>query len=317
MTTIIIVHSIEERLAAALKQAAPSCQFYYGKDPENWLGHLGDAEIVVGWNKQVQERVLQPGTKLRWLQSWSAGVDKLPVRELADKGITVTTASGVHPYPIAEHAFGMMLSLTRKLHLSMQNQLQRSWKHTGMLGELHGKTIGILGLGAIGEEIAHIARAFRMRVLGVRRSGAASPAADETYNVDQLNEVLGRSDYIVNCLPGTSGTTGLIGREQLQAIKPGAYFINVGRGTTVDTDALMEALQDGRLAGAGLDVVAPEPLPEEHPLWTMPNVIITPHNSGTTEYYHERVIDIFKRNLLAYLDRGAPDMNVYDPAKGY
>ena len=313
MRKIAAVHSLEPQHLLNIQEAAPGWMIVEGNDPLTQKEHLAEAEIIIGWNKAVKELVLSNPSHVKWIQNMGAGVDHVPLAHLQAHGITLTNASGVHPYPISETIFAMLLSFTRHLHLSIRNQLTtQDWAHKVQMGEAHNRTIGILGVGAIGLETARVAKAFNMIVLGVRRSGKPAEWIDEMYKVDRLQEVLERSDYIVNCLPATKETEHIIGREQFAAMKPTAFYINIGRGKTTDTAALVEALVQQRIAGAGLDVFEQEPLPAEHPLWGMDNVILTPHTAGNTTEYDDRAVDIFVENLKAYIQNGKPAVNVVD-----
>jgi phosphoglycerate dehydrogenase-like enzyme len=301
MSKIVCLHSLTPSQEDLIRGIASGWELVHGKDKDVWLEHLKDAEIVVGWNSAAAEQILKPDAKLRWLQNWGAGVDKLPLDKLAAKGVILTTASGVHANPISETIFAMILSLARKVHISVRNQMTRSWRSAGELTEIHSQTIAIIGVGAIGEETAKLAKAFGMTVLGVRRSGKPSPYVDRMYDNSGLDETLQASDFVVVTLPETNETRHMFGRPQFQLMKPTSFFINIGRGGTTDTEALIEALQNGIIGGAGLDVFEQEPLPESSPLWELENVIITPHNSGSTPHYNERVISIFAQNLKEYI----------------
>ncbi|WP_274651958.1 D-2-hydroxyacid dehydrogenase [Paenibacillus humicola] len=317
MGKIVIVPELEARHLARIRDAAPGWELIAGKSAPGFMEHAKEAEIIGGWNRDVREAVLRPGTALKWVQNWSAGVDSLPLDRFKELGIALTSASGVHPYPISETIFAMILGFARQIHVAVRHQTVRRWGQYGAMAEIHGRTIGILGAGAIGVETAKVAKAFGMRVIGVRRSGEPAEWIDEMYGMDGLNELLGRSDYIVNCLPHTPETFHLIGEEQFAAMKDGAFYVNIGRGKTTDSDALLAALRSGKLAGAGLDVFEQEPLPAEHPFWAMENIILTPHNAGSTTAYSDRVIDIFADNLKAYLQHGAPAVNVVQIDIGY
>jgi phosphoglycerate dehydrogenase-like enzyme len=236
---------------------------------------------------------------------------------MAEFGIILTNASGVHPNPISETVLAMMLGLTRKIHLSVRNQLLHKWESVGELGEIHGKTIGIIGAGAIGMEIAKLSKVFGMKVIGVKKTLSESVYVDHMVTLEQLDEVLTESDFVVVTLPLTHETNHVMGRDQFAKMKPSAYYFNIGRGGTTDTEALIEALQSGTIAGAGLDVFEIEPLPEDNPLWDMDNVILTPHNSGSTEYYHERAMHIFLRNLMDYMEGREPQLNRVDYNEQY
>lgn len=316
MRSIVCVHELSAHYQEQIRRIAPDYSLVCGRERDAWLSLLADAEIIVGWNADAMRVVTEAGTKLRWVQNWGAGVDRLPFDAFARKGIVLTNTSGVHAYPIAETIFAMMLALTRQLHTSVKHQLRREWK-PAPAGEIHGKTIGIVGVGAIGEETAKIARAFGMEVLGVRSSGQPSPYVDRMYGSDGLDEVLRASDYIVVTVPLTERTAHMIGERQFATMKRGAYYFNVGRGGTTDEAALVRALRTGDIAGAGLDVFEREPLPADSPLWDMDNVIVSPHHSGATVHYEERAVAVFLRNLADYVAGKEPSLNRVDLARQY
>ncbi|MFE5323020.1 D-2-hydroxyacid dehydrogenase [Paenibacillus sp. NPDC056579] len=317
MSKIVCVHALTDEQVERIRQTAPGWELVHGKEKELWIGHLKDAEIVVDWKDVCKTECLQPDSKLRWVQNWGAGVDRMPLGELAERGIWLTNASGVHAFPISETILAMMLGFTRKLHLSIRHQLKSEWKGTGTLGEIHGKTMGIIGVGAIGEETARLGKAFGMQVLGVRRSGRPSEFVDRMYDNDGLDAVLEQSDYVVVTVPATDESRHMFGRRQFERMKPTAMYINIGRGATTDTEALIDALQNGTIAGAGLDVYEQEPLPDSSPLWQMDNVIMTPHNSGSTDQYNERAFEIFLHNLQEYVQGKAPSRNRVDYERQY
>lgn len=314
---MIITQDIEERQIKLVKDIIPEWELIIGKNPDNWKDHLKEAEIIAGWKKEVAE-IIEENTSLRWLQAWSAGVNSLPLNTLESKKIYLTGASGVHAFPISETIFALMLGLTRKIHTYVKNQQAKTWHHSGLKLEMHNKTLGIIGVGAIGQETAKIAKAFGMKVLGIRHSGRPAPNVDEMYKPDQLNSILPNCDYVAVTLPLTEETYQMFGAEQFNLMKESAFFINIGRGEIVVERELIEALKENKIAGAGLDVFEKEPLAPESPLWEMDNVIITPHTSGSTENYNNRVIeDIFIPNLKEYLSGKAPAINLVDYQKGY
>ncbi|WP_442598372.1 D-2-hydroxyacid dehydrogenase [Neobacillus sp. D3-1R] len=315
---LVITQNLEERLVHSLKSVAEGWELIIGKEPEVWQEHLRDAEIIAGWKKEIAAFGFGADSKLKWLQAWSAGVNNLPLAELESKGIHLTSANGVHAFPISETIFALMLALTRKIHTYVKNQQSKTWHHSGLKLELHGKTVGIIGVGAIGKETAKIAKAFGMKVLGIRHSGAAEEFVDEMYTTEKLNEVLPQCDYVVITLPLTKETHHLFGAEQFNLMKPSSFFINIGRGEIAVEEELIKALTEGKIAGAGLDVFEKEPLSEDHPLWDLENVIITPHTAGSTENYNQRVIeDIFIPNFKKYNEGQIPSINLVDYRKGY
>jgi phosphoglycerate dehydrogenase-like enzyme len=314
---LVIVHDIDQNHMNQIKDLIPDWTLIVGKNRNVWIEHINDAEIIVGWKKDLDE-YLAPHSKLKWLQTWSAGVDRLPLEKFESRNITVTSANGVHTYPISETIFALMLGLTRKIHTYVKNQQAKTWHHSGIKLEMHEKTIGIIGVGAIGKEVAKISKAFGMKVLGVRHSGKSESFVDEMYTTSQLNLVLPNCDYIVVTLPLTKETTGLISLKEFSQMKSSAYLINIGRGEIIAEQDLIHALREGIIAGAGLDVFEKEPLNINSPLWEMDNVIITPHTSGSTEHYSKRVIEnIFIPNLKTYIDGNKPTINLVDFSKGY
>lgn len=315
---LLIAQNIKDHHISQVKELIPDWELVVGGDEEVWREHVRDAEIIAGWNKKMEEVCLNEDSQLKWVQSWSAGVNSFPLEKLADRNVFLTSANGVHAYPISETIFAMMLGLTRKIHAYVRNQQMKNWHHASMNLEMHEKTIGIIGVGAIGKETAKIAKAFGMKVLGVRHSGKPEEFVDEMYQPSQINEILPNCDYVVITLPLTNETHHLFGSEQFALMKPTAFLINIGRGEIIVEEELIEALRTGAIAGAGLDVFAKEPLPADSPLWEMENVIITPHTSGSTRHYNERVVEnIFIPNLKNYLSGKTPSINLVDYSKGY
>ncbi|MBO8156368.1 MAG: D-2-hydroxyacid dehydrogenase [Bacillaceae bacterium] len=318
MKKLVITKNVTEKHVQSIKDAAPNWEIVYGKEPEQWLSHLKDAEIIAGWPKQDIRTFIDENQNLKWIQNWAAGINALPLESIKNKNIWVTNASGVHAYPISETIIGLMLAWTRKIHTYIRNQLQKKWHHEHMRLEIHTKTIGIIGVGAIGQETAKIAKAFGMHVLGLRRTGKPFEHVDEMFTPDRLHEMLEKCDYVVMTAPLTKETEYMLKEEHFQVMKSSAFFINISRGRTVDEKALIHALQSGEIAGAGLDVFDNEPLPEDHPLWEMENVIITPHTAGSTEHYNDRMVyDIFLPNLKAYIKGKQPPINLVDVERGY
>jgi phosphoglycerate dehydrogenase-like enzyme len=315
---LIISQNINDLLLDKVKTIIPDWTIIAGRAPSIWEAHVADAEIIVGWKKEMKETIVNQEVSLKWLQSWSAGVNSFPLESLKSKNVPVTTANGVHSYPISETIFALMLGLTRKINTYVRQQQNKTWHHAFMNQEIHGKTLGIIGVGHIGRETAKIAKAFNMTVLGVRNSTQEDEYVDKMYTPSELHTLLPQCDYVIVTLPLTEKTKGLFGKKEFQLMKPSAFFINIGRGAIVVEDELIEALEEKQIAGAGLDVFEIEPLPQQSSLWEMENVIITPHTSGNTEYYNNRVIeDIFIPNLQNYLYGQAPNINLLDFDKGY
>ncbi|MFD2830773.1 D-2-hydroxyacid dehydrogenase [Corticicoccus populi] len=316
MERILAVHmDLEEEYVKEIEEAAEGWSVHTGKDLSEDI--LKEAEILFHWKKD-KEALYFKNDCLKWVQTFSAGVDSLDLKQISEKKITLTSASGVHRYPISETIFAFMLGFTREFHTYQKAQQKKEWSRTRPGGEIHEKTIAILGVGEIGRETAKIAKAFNMTVLGVRNSGKAVDNVDEMYTPDQLTEILRRSDFVISALPLTKETHHLIGKAQFAEMKDSAFIVNIGRGPVVDEAALIEALKNKQIAGAGLDVFESEPLSEESALWDMDNVIITPHTAGSTDHYNGRVVrDIFIPNLKEYLRGAQPSINRYNHERGY
>ena len=259
--------------------------------------------------------------RLRWVHFISAGVDHVMTPELVRSPIRVTDSGGITSAGMAEYVLGVMLLFAKRLWTYEQQKRRREWRKEDVIPvELHGHTVGILGVGAIGQEVARLAKAFGMRVLGVRRGATARETGvgdvDEMLPSSALHDMLGRSDYVVIALPATKDTERLFGERELRAMKPSAYLVNVGRGSVVDEPALVRALKENWIAGAGLDVFSHEPLPPESELWGLPNVYMTPHVSGNLMGVESPIIALFGENLRRYL-AGEPLKNLVNKEAGY
>ncbi|TLS35970.1 D-2-hydroxyacid dehydrogenase [Pseudalkalibacillus caeni] len=315
---MVITHNLDEKYVNRINELVPDWDVIVGKDRDTWENHLQDAEVVAGWKKGIGDQLFGDNAKLRWLQTWSAGVNSIPLEKFEQNDVYVTSANGVHSYPISETIFALMLGLTRKIDTYVRNQAAKTWHHSNLKLEIHGKTLGLIGVGAIGRETAKIAKAFDMTVLGVRNSGNPAENVDEMFTPEELHSILPRCDYVVVTVPLTEKTQHLFGAGEFNLMKESSFFINIGRGRIVVEEDLIAALKDNKIAGAGLDVFEQEPLPEESPLWKMEKVIITPHTAGSTEHYNKRVIeDIFIPNLKNYLKGEEPSVNLVDFSKGY
>ncbi len=288
----------------------------------NLAAALDEAEVLFT-SPVIPADISDRAPKLRWIQLTSAGVDRMLDSQLAQSGVTITTASGVHSVPIGEYVMGVMLAFAKGLPGAMRAQGERTWRPY-LAEELHGKTVGIVGLGAIGGYIAKLAKADGMRVLAVRRSVERRSAGgeaglsdvDELLPPSDLPYLLSEADYVVVAVPLTPQTNGLIGERELRAMKPTARIINIARGPVIEEASLVRALKEGWIAGAALDVFETEPLPPDSELWAMENVILTPHISGGTPVYMERAVALFCDNLRRYLE-GEPLRNAVEMERGY
>lgn len=315
----IAVFNLDCRFVRQVREAAgDSWEVSHARSVEDVKGHLPDTRIMYG--HRVEDDMLPRAGKLSWIQATGAGVEWALTPAFVESPIILTNASGIHGVQMSEHALGMMIALARRFPLYMRSQLEKQWDKSlgsGDIDELFEKTLGIIGLGSIGEALAVRAKAFGMHVIGVKRSPLGyDGAADEVVAPGALESVMRESDYVVNLLPLTPGTKKTVSADLIAAMKPTGYFLNLGRGGTVDERALTEALESGAIAGAGLDVFAEEPLPKGSKLWNLENVIITPHVSGLSPRYWERATDLFCENIRRY-KAGDELLNVVDKKLGY
>jgi phosphoglycerate dehydrogenase-like enzyme len=270
---------------------------------------IADADAMYG---NITPEMLSHAGKLRWLQTPMAGLENYMFPALAESDLLVTNMSKIYSDMIADHALGFILMFARGLHLYVRRQVEHKWERGTPVCHLADCTLGILGLGGIGTELARRGKACALRVIAVdARSGDKPDFVDELWPQDRLPDLLSQSDFVVSCVPQTPETVGLIGMDQLRMMKSSAYLINISRGVVVKLDALVEALQSGEIAGAALDVYEQEPLPADHPLWGMDNVIMTPHVAAQNPRVAQRRIDTLTHNLRRYLE-GASLANVVD-----
>ena len=299
---------------------------------EDVTPHVRDAEVIL--SSQLPFDPAQ-APHLAWVQAVSAGINQLLEHPLWQRGIRLTTASGIHAVPIAEHVLAMMLAWARRLPVAWRCQAAREWGMSCVdsfhISELRGATLGIVGYGSIGRHLARLASQLGLRILAVKRTpireevggwgepGVGDPAGEipeRIYGPGDWYEMLPQCDFVVTSVPLTPATRHLIGSRELAAMKRSAFLINIARGEVVDEEALIRALREGTIAGAGLDVFANEPLPADSPLYGMDNVILTPHVAGHSARYYDRLALLFAENLARYAD-GRPLLNLVDRERGY
>jgi D-2-hydroxyacid dehydrogenase (NADP+) len=277
---------------------------------------LAEAEVIFA--RVLPVNVIKRAPQLKWIQMSYAGMETvLKDKDLVDSPVTLTNSSGVQAEAISEFVLAMMLGFDKRLLQLIEQKNQKTWKSILMVG-LAGQTAGILGLGNIGKEVARRAKAMGMHVIAYDRPRKSMRAryVDNLVAGDDISLVFQQSDFVVNCLPLAPRTTGIIGSNEFRLMKPTAVFVNVSRGQVVQEHALIQALREKWIAGAGLDVVAQEPLPPDSPLWEMPNVIISPHCCGRLDDNDDRVVDFFALNLKRYLN-GKKLLNIVDKKAGF
>jgi D-2-hydroxyacid dehydrogenase (NADP+) len=299
--TICFAHAAY-RLAERFAARDTGIRHYEVRSLDALQSRLGEAQVLVV-SGLWRNTLIAAAPQLAFIQSISAGVDQYDRSMLKEAGIRLASAQGANERAVAEHAMALMLALARKLPMARDNQAQRRWR--GLISEfaqredeLGGKTLVIVGMGRIGSRLATLARAFDMQVIGVKRDATrGGEAADVVVTTDRLREVLPQADYVVLTCPLTDETRNLFDGRAFAALRPAARLVNVARGAVVDQTALVQALEQGRLAGAAVDCVLEEPLAQSSPLWTVQNLLITPHSAGETRRYEDNVIDLLLDNL--------------------
>jgi len=309
---------LEEADRARIRHAAPEYEIIEEHEADALLPMVDDVEIAVGW---YPRDLLAHSPRLAWYQQWGAGCDWLRRHpDAVEAHFVLTNVRGVHAVPVSEHVFGCLLAFCRGLPQAVRDQRDGHWRdqsNQGELIELHGRCMLVVGLGAIGQRIARIAKALEMEVIGVRRHpDRVVPDVDALHPPSALMELLPSADVVVVVAPLTERTHHLFDDAVFAQMKPTAYFVNVGRGGLVDTMALYRALRDRRIAAAAVDVVEQEPLPADSPLWALDRLLITSHYAGLSPRYNERALGIFLDNLERYR-AGLPLRNVVDKQRGY
>ncbi len=313
---ILVTIPVNDKHKAALQAAAPEAAFIYMPAPEVTEEILAQMTVVIG---NVDPGKLHGYENIKWLQLNSAGTDGYTDAGVLAPGTALTNSTGAYGLNISEHMLAQLFMMIKHLEKYYDAQKEKQWSDFGTVRSIYGATTLVVGLGDIGGEFARKMHALGSRVIGIRRNVGEKPEyLDALYSLDQLDELLPQADYVACSLPGTNATYHLFDAERLAKMKEGAILINVGRGSAVDSYALCDALHSGHVGGACLDVVEPEPLPQDHPLWDAPNLLLTPHVSG---FYHlpetlERVVRIAVNNLTAFV-QGQPLRNQVDFATGY
>jgi phosphoglycerate dehydrogenase-like enzyme len=308
-----------EKHLEALRAEFPSVEFAYEPDRGKLAAALADVEIYMGW---INRDIYLAAKKLKWIQSPSSGANYyVAIPELVASDLLLTSAVGTHSACLGDSIFAMLLSFTRGIQKFVVRQQQHQWSLSELrntLTELTNQTIGLIGFGSVGRATAKRAQAFDMRILAVDAYPGAKPDYVESLTgLEGLPRMLAESDVVVVSVPYTKDTDHMIGPEQIAQMKNGAYLIVISRGGIVDEGALVAALNSGKLAGAASDVFATEPLPKDSPLWDVPNLLITPHAAGGTQYEGDHVMAIFKENLHKYLKGEFPLRNQVNKELGW
>jgi len=318
---LLISFDLPDAYIQKIRNSSHDIRIWQSQDKKRLLNLIADVDILFAGAFSLE--MFLAARRLKWIQTDGAGVNKFLFPEVIRSDVIITSAGGVHHIPVSEHVIGLMLSLSRKSHFLIRNQMERTWERNdadlmNQIDELSGKTVGIVGLGRIGKEIARKAKCFEMEVIATRRSSASRKPSyvDKLVRAENLANLLAESDFVVLSLPLTNETKGMLGEVQLKSMKRTAYLINVSRGKIVQERKLIQALKEGWIAGAGLDTFENEPLSRNSELWDMKNVLITPHVAGLSRYYFERLTNIFCKNLIRFTN-SKPLINVVNKTLGY
>ncbi len=295
-------------------------EFITAMSMEEQLREASDADVICGWPDSAE--VVEAAARLRWIHCPGTGIDKIMAElpALADSDVVLTNARGPHANPMGDHVLWMMLSLSHRGRQMAEDQQRRYWstdKYSHSFVELSGSTMGILALGDIGKAVARRAYGFDMDVYAVDLNPVTPPPqVKEVWGLERLDELMGMCDWFVVAAPLTAESRGLIDRRRIGLLKPSSYLIVISRGGIVDEDALADALREGRLAGAGIDATAIEPLPQESPLWGLDNVVLSPHASALTPQMYEGRRQVFRENMRRFLNN-EPFLYVCDKRAGF
>jgi phosphoglycerate dehydrogenase-like enzyme len=317
----VVAWVVPPALVDRLRRRFPDINFTHALDPATDLEAIVEADAAFTW--MMTPEMLARATRLRWVHSSAVAMGTFPLRELGARGVILTNSRGIQSAAIGEHAIACLLALSKRLPLVIRRQHERRWAQNELIGDLmpwliQGRRMGIIGLGTIGQAVAVRAKALGMHVVGVRRRPEQQTPAgvDSVVGPAQTADVIASSDVLVLAAPWTGATDRLLDADGIARMKRGAVLINVARGQLVDEEALASALAEGRLRGAALDVFNEEPLPESSPLWSLPNVIVTPHTSGFRADHWDAVMDLYGDQIDRFC-KGLPLRNTVDPDAGY
>jgi len=314
---VLVLFNMNNEQKQRLEAFSPDAKYIYCAPGLVTPELIEGADVILG---SLSPEAVCHSKNLKWLQLWSAGSDVFQSFGKFPEGAILTNGSGAYGLTISEHLIAMIIMLKRKLYVHYQDQLECKWgTGVGEISSIYGSTILILGLGDLGSEFAKKVKAMGATIVGIRRSARPAPEfVDEVHTVDKLDELLPKADIVVVSVPDTDATKKMLNKERLTKLKESAILVNVGRGATIDTDALLEVLEAGKIAGAALDVTDPEPLPSDHKLWKLPNVLITPHSSGNHNLpeTYRRLIEIAIANFGAYV-ADQPMKNIVDFDRQY
>ena len=299
-TKVLVVDIHAEIYRDRLQADFPALQFALFHNAAEVSGDLADIDVMMMFGIEIRDPMLAAAPRLKWIQSLATGVDHFLRCPSLKPDVLITSGRGIHGPPMREQVIYLMMAVSRNATRQVEDHRNRIWSRQ-LWSTLHGKTAVVVGTGIVGAAIGELLKAFGMHVIGVTRTPRGSESFDAMMPADRLSEAAAKADYLINVLPASAENIGLFDGAVFGAMKPSAYYINAGRGQTVDETALIAALREHRIAGAGLDVFATEPLPPDSPFWTLPNVFITPHIGGYFIEYEDFILPLIVDNMRLFL----------------
>ncbi|WP_188456803.1 D-2-hydroxyacid dehydrogenase [Virgibacillus oceani] len=315
--SILFTAKLSSKHQTSLTQRFPELSFIFCNTMDEAKRHLSTCEIVVSYGSDFTEDIINQASNLKWIMVLSAGLDQMPFEAIKRRDIVVTNSRGIHKVPMSEYAIFMLLQVYRNGKQLIEKETSSHWDEAVRIQEITGKTMLVVGAGAIGQEVARLAKAFRMKTIGVSRSGRSIEHFDENYTTNQLEDMLPEADFVVSVLPSTRETVAFYAFKHFELMPDHAVFLNMGRGNAVKGEDLLKAVRQGEIAHAILDVFEEEPLPKESPLWQEENITVTPHLSGKSRHYVTRALEIFENNLHTYMNGKMDLINKIDVTRGY
>lgn len=307
---------LTEELEQQLMNKFPELSFSFFASIDR-VNELERIDVLVTYGEDLTEEIMEQAKTVSWIMVLSAGVDEMPLRWLEEHNIQVTNARGIHKHPMSEYAMAMLLGHYREIFTFYEQQKEKKWHQDIKTKEINHRKMTIIGAGAIGEELARLAQAFHIETTAVTISGGERKFFDKSFTLDQIDEAIVDRDFIISILPSTEVTRPFYKLEHFQKMNPSTVFLNMGRGDVVETDTLIQALDQNEISHAILDVAPTEPLDESHPFWVHDNITLTPHISGKSSQYLPRAINIFEENLSSYLKGEPLPKNKVDLKRGY
>lgn len=312
---LIVINRLSPERIAAISEAVPGSSVESYDSVAAAVPHVSDADALAVWGFTDIRPLLEAAPHIKWVHSLSDGVEKLLCPPLLENPIALTNSRGIHDKPVAEHIMALLLAWTRKIPDAVRSQDKHEWKRL-KAGSVYGKTTVIAGFGGIGRAAAERAKSFGIKIIAVKKHRSDELFADQVYTTAELDQVLPKADYIICALPATEETAAYFKKEHFAMMKPSSLFINIARGSIIDENGLIESLKTGHPGGAALDVFMQEPLPPDHPLWTAPNVLITPHMASMVPDFWDKLLHLLTENFAAF-SRGDSLINQVDKTKGY